>query len=476
MSVRAVDRGGRLLSERARETTLSLFARSERRKQGPPLHSQGQYTRKGWRCETLANQGGTAKLFFTPRPWLGEGFFVLNFIKAQPAGKEGMMVICIKDNDVTSAQITRARHAHTEASWTFDELPLQLGGSFGPVTLAYETWGTLNSAGDNAILLTHALTGNAHAHDIEHPDEPRAAWWNPLIGPGRPFDTERYFVICSNVLGGCYGSTGPSSLDPTTGRPYGLRFPLVTIRDMVNAQCRLIEHLGVRQLAMVAGGSVGGQQALEWAVTYPELVRKVVVVAATAALTAQAVAFSEVGRQAIMADPRWQQGEYAPGQGPEAGLAIARMLSMITYQSEEGMEMRFARQPARCQDTTAPSGHTAFGGAFDVESYLYHQGETLVKRFDANSYLYLSRAMDLYDVSAGHASPEAALRRIQSQALFIGIRSDFLFPAARVRQLAEQVKGVGGHASYVELDSPHGHDAFLKEWGQMAAALDFIKE
>lgn len=388
------------------------------------------------------------------------------------------MVICMKDNGVTSVQITPMHifTSHTAASWTFDTLPLQLGGSFGPVTLAYETWGTLNRAGDNAILLTHALTGNAHAHDVEQPDDPRAAWWNPLIGPGKPFDTNRYFVICSNVLGGCSGSTGPASLNPATGHPYGLRFPLVTIRDMVNAQRALIEHLGVRQLAMVAGGSVGGQQALEWAVTYPELVRKVVVVAATAALTAQAIAFNEVQRQAIMADPRWQRGDYEPGQGPDAGLAIARMLSMITYQSEEVMETRFARQPARFASEQAPSGYTAFGGPFDVENYLYHQGEALVKRFDANSYLYLSRAMDLYDVSAGYPSLEAALRRIQSQALFIGIRSDFLFPAARVRQLAEQVSQAGGRAAYVELDSPHGHDAFLKEWEQMVAALDCIKE
>jgi homoserine O-acetyltransferase len=380
----------------------------------------------------------------------------------------------MKDDVVTFTHITPLRTPHTAGDWTFDVLPLQLGGSFGPVTLAYETWGTLNSAGDNAILLTHALTGNAHAHDIERPDDPRAAWWNPLIGPGRPFDTERYFVICSNVLGGCYGSSGPASLDPSTGRTYGLSFPLVTIRDMVNAQRRLIEHLGVRRLEMVAGGSVGGQQALEWAVMYPELVRKVVVVAATAALTAQAVAFNEVGRQAIMADPHWRQGSYQPGQGPDAGLAIARMLAMITYQSEEGMEERFARRPAQRHDTCAPSGFATFGGAFDVESYLYHQGEALVRRFDANSYLYLSRAMDLYDVSAGHPSLEAALRRIQSRALFIGIRTDFLFPAARVRSLAEQVRQSGGHATYLELDSPAGHDAFLKEWGQMTRALQSI--
>jgi homoserine O-acetyltransferase len=357
-------------------------------------------------------------------------------------------------------------------TYTFESLPLQRGGQLGPVTLAYETWGTLNAQGNNAILITHALTGNSHAHDIRHSDDPKKAWWNPLIGPGRPFDTSRYFVICSNVLGGCAGSTGPSSLDPNSGIPYGMRFPVITIRDMVRAQRFLVEHLGVRQLAMVAGGSIGGQQALEWAISYPDLVQKAVVVAATAALTAQAIAFSEVGRQAIMADPLWQNGHYPPGQGPEAGLSIARMLAMITYQSEEGMEMRFARRLARTTALPAPGRSADLGERFDVENYLYYQGESLVRRFDANSYLYISRAMDMYDVSEGYPSLEAALRRLRSKALFIGIRSDFLFPAARVRWLADLARSLGGESTYVELDSPHGHDAFLKEWEQMTNALN----
>jgi len=359
-------------------------------------------------------------------------------------------------------------------TFTLDSLPLQHGGQLGPITLAYETWGTLNAAGDNAILITHALTGSSHAFDPKHPDDQKAAWWNPLIGAGRPFDTSRYFVICSNILGGCYGSTGPSSLNPRTGRPYGIDFPVVTIRDMINAQRKLIEHLGVSRLVMVAGGSIGGQQALEWAVAYPELVQKVAVVAATARLTAQAVAFSEVQRQAIMADPLWRGGNYPPGEGPAAGLAIARMLAMITYQSEESMEMRFARQPATHLKASSPSGMADLGTRFDVENYLYYQGNALVRRFDANSYLYISRAMDLYDVGDGYPSMEAALRRLRSKALFIGIRSDFLFPAAHVRWLAERVRTLGGDASYVELDSPHGHDAFLKEWKQMADALRTI--
>jgi homoserine O-acetyltransferase/O-succinyltransferase len=385
------------------------------------------------------------------------------------SGKEGAMAAHTEQTAAGSTQIASTNQVLT---YTFDSLPLQRAGQLGPITLAYETWGTLNVEGNNAILITHALTGSSHAHDIERPDDPKAAWWNLLIGPGRPFDTSRYFVICPNILGSCYGTTGPSSIDPATGRPYGMRFPVITIRDMVNAQRVLLEHLGVRQLAMVAGGSIGGQQALEWGVAYPGLVRKVIVVAATAALTAQAIAFSEVERQAIMADPRWKNGDYLPGQGPSAGLAIARMLAMITYQSEEGMEMRFARHPASNMSIPAPGRAANLGGRFDVESYLYYQGESLVRRFDANSYLYISRAMDLYNVSEGYPSLEAALRRLRSKSLFIGIRSDFLFPAARVRWLAEQVRALGGDSTYVELDSPHGHDAFLKEWQQMAEALN----
>jgi homoserine O-acetyltransferase len=393
-------------------------------------------------------------------------------ISGQARKKKGVAMVTQLEHHVVA--VTRPKTANQ--AFTFDSLPLQRGGHIAPVTVAYETWGKLNAAGDNAVLLTHALTGSSHAHDTENPGDPKAAWWNPLIGLGRFFDTSRYYVICSNILGGCYGTTGPSSADPNTGRPYGTRFPVITIRDMVEVQRKLIEHLGVRQLAMVAGGSIGGQQSLEWAVAYPELVRKAIVVAATAGLTAQAIAFSEVGRQAILADPLWQGGDYLPGEGPRAGLAIARMLAMITYQSEEAMELRFARRPARNKNVSAPSGFTDPGERFDVEGYLYYQGEALVRRFDANSYLYISRAMDLYNVSEGYPSLEAALSRLRSKALFIGIRSDFLFPAARVRWLADQVRAAGGEAIYVELDSPHGHDAFLKEWEQMTGALNLIKE
>lgn len=381
------------------------------------------------------------------------------------------MVARLEYSSAVGTQVTSTILQNQVHIYTFDQLPLQRGGQLGPITLAYETWGTLNAQGDNAILITHALTGSSHAYDPEYPDDPKMAWWNLLIGPGRVFDTSRYFIICSNVLGGCYGSTGPSSIDPRTGHSYGMRFPIITIRDMVHAQRRLIEHLEVRELAMVVGGSIGGQQALEWAVTYPELVRKVGVIAATAAQSAQAVAFSEVQRQAIMADPRWLCGDYIPGQGPATGLAIARMLAMITYQSEEAMELRFARNSVQRDECPSPTFSPDLGGRFDVENYLYYQGAQLARRFDANSYLYISRAMDLYDVSEGYSSLDAALRRIRSKALFVGVRSDILFPAVHIHTLADKVRATGGDAIYVELDSPHGHDAFLKEWHQMAEAL-----
>jgi homoserine O-acetyltransferase/O-succinyltransferase len=407
---------------------------------------------------------------FTPRPCRVRVFFV-------PILREGAanMVAQVERSvevrpSLNSKKIQNS--THRVSSYTFERMPLQTGAVFGPVTLAYETWGTLNAAGDNAILITHALTGNAHAHDPEHPDDAKVAWWNPLIGPGKAIDTSRYFVVCSNVLGGCSGSTGPSSLDPRTSTHYGLRFPIVTIRDMVRAQHNLVEHLGIHELAMVIGGSIGGQQALEWAVSYPEMVRKVAVIAATASVTAQAIAFNEVARQTIMLDPTWQCGDYLPSQGPTSGLAVARMLAMITYQSEEAMEERFGRNPARCTTIPSPTHNPDFATRFDVEGYLYYQGASLARRFDANSYLYISRAMDLYDVSAGYPSLEDALSRIRSKALFVGIRSDFLFPAAQVRHLAEQVRALGGDATYIELDSPHGHDAFLKEWDQMTEALN----
>jgi homoserine O-acetyltransferase len=337
-------------------------------------------------------------------------------------------------------------------------LDLELGGRLESVTVAYRTWGRLNDAGDNAIIVLHALTGDSAAGGI-------GGWWEPLIGPGRALDTDEAYVICANILGGCQGTTGPASPDPLTGRPYGMRFPLITIGDMVNAQRALVERLGVRKLVAI-GGSIGGFQALEWATRHPDLVSGVAPVAAAGALDPQGIAMNEIGRRAIMADPDWRGGGYAAeGVFPARGLAIARMVGMVTYHSKESMEQRFGRSLA-----TRPVLYPSFGPTFDVEGYLHYHGDSLVKRFDANSYLYLTRAMDLYDV--GRDGGETAwLRRIEAPVLLVGIRSDWLFPPGPIRDLGDRLRALGKDVTYHELDSPHGHDAFLKEWDQMTAAI-----
>ncbi len=353
-----------------------------------------------------------------------------------------------------------------------ERLSLSDSSLLAPVTLAYETWGTLTPTADNVVLICHALTGNAHACDLAAPDDPRAGWWNPLIGPGRVFDTQRYFIICSNILGGCYGSTGPTSPHPADGRPYGMRFPLVGIPDMVRAQRALLDRLGVQRLAAVAGGSIGGQQALEWAVAYPDFIDRVIVLAAGARLSAQGIALNEIGRRAILSDPRWQGGDYLPGQGPDSGLAVARMVAMLSYTSAADLEARFGRRPAS-RSISLPS----IGAAYDVESYLQYQAEKLVRRFDANTYLILSRAMDSYDMAEGRGSDEAALARVQASFLAVGTNSDWLFPPAQVRALAEKIQKAGGRARYAEIDSPLGHDAFLKAWDQLETILrPFMEE
>ena len=345
-------------------------------------------------------------------------------------------------------------------------LALESGAALAPVTIAYETWGHLAPARDNAVLLCHALTGDAHARDNTQPDDPRAGWWNPLVGPGRAFDTNRYFVICSNILGGCYGTTGPTSANPADGHLYRLRFPHITVGDMVNAQRALLTALGIERLAAVAGGSVGGLQALEWAIAYPDLVERAVIIGAAPRLPAQGLAIDAVARQAILSDPRWQHGEYAPGEGPDAGLGIARMLALLTYTSPAGLEARFGHQPA-----SRASTWPVFGARYDVETYLTHQADKLVARFDANSYLYLTSAMDAYDAAAGRGSEREAMARIQAESLVISMSSDWLYPPAIVRALAEEINAVGGRAEYREIISPEGHDAFLKDWDQMDAAL-----
>lgn len=337
-------------------------------------------------------------------------------------------------------------------------LDLELGGHLPSVTVAYRTWGRLNAAGDNGVIVLHALTGDSKAAG-------EGGWWAPLIGPGKAIDTNHSFVVCANLLGGCQGTTGPTSTDPLTGRPYAMRFPLVTIGDMVNAQRKLIEQLGVTRVIAI-GGSIGGFQALEWATRHADLVTASVPIAATPALGPQGIALNEAGRRAIMADPDWRGGEYV-GEGvfPADGLAIARMIAMVTFHSRESMELRFARKAA-----TRPSLYPAFGGTFDVEGYIHYHGAALVRRFDANSHLYLTRAMDLYDL--GRDGGEAKwIDKIAAPMLLVGIRSDWLFPPDAICELAARAVGLGKDARYAELDSPHGHDAFLKEWDQLSSVI-----
>ena len=340
------------------------------------------------------------------------------------------------------------------------DFPLAGGAVLPELTIAYETYGKLNANRTNAILICHALTGDQHVASA-HPRTGKPGWWTRLVGPGKPVDPEHWFVICANVLGGCMGSTGPSSIDPRDGRAYAMRFPVITIFDMVAAQARLLDHLGVERLAAVIGGSMGGMQALSWAVQYPQRVDKVVAIATAARHSAQNIAFHEVGRQAIMADPRWLGGDYtAP---PAAGLAVARMAAHITYLSEEGLTEKFGR---RLQNRSAVS--FGFDADFQVESYLRHQGLSFVERFDANSYLYITRAMDYFDLAEPYDGNLArAFAGVQSRFCVISFTSDWLYPTSESRRIVKALNAAGAPVSFVELESPFGHDAFLLDAPEM---------
>jgi homoserine O-acetyltransferase len=347
-----------------------------------------------------------------------------------------------------------------------DALELECGQRLGPVTLAYETYGELAPGRDNAVLVCHALSGDAHAAGWHAPDDPKPGWWDILIGPGKPFDTNRYFVICPNMLGGCKGTTGPSSVNPATGRPYGLAFPMVTIRDMVLAQRHLVDHLGIRRLLAVTGGSMGGFQVLEWTLRYPDRVAGAIPIATAARLGAQAIAFDEVGRQAIMADPNWRGGDYYGHDPPQAGLAIARMIGHITYLSDEQMHAKFGR---RLQDRAAFCYD--FRTEFQVESYLKYQGDAFVRRFDANSYLYITKAMDYFDLAADRGSLLEAFEGVRAELLVLSISSDWLFPTYQSKEIVRALKANGVHTAFLELESPYGHDAFLLPNPVMGAAI-----
>lgn len=344
---------------------------------------------------------------------------------------------------------------------------LEGGGSLASVEVAYETWGELSDDASNAVLICHALTGDAHVAGRSGPGQPTPGWWDVLVGPGRAVDTDRHFVVCTNVLGGCQGTTGPASTDPSTGTPYGARFPVVSIRDMVRVQALLANHLGVRHWRAVVGGSMGGMQALEWATMFPERVEALVIASTTAAASAQQIAWSHIGRMAIQADPRFRGGDYydaADGDGPHRGLAVARMCAQVTYRSDEVFTERFHRTLLdRLEFTLDP--------LFDIEGYLDYHGSKLARRFDANSYIRLNRAMDLHDVARGRGSTEAALARVTAPVLVAAVRSDGLYPPIQQHVLADGLRSVGGDVTWVDVDSPHGHDGFLIETTQLAGPV-----
>jgi len=335
-------------------------------------------------------------------------------------------------------------------------LPLDSGGSLSPVELAYETHGQLSPQGDNAILICHALTGNAHVAST--PGTP-PGWWEHMVGPGKAIDTTRFFVVCSNVIGGCAGSTGPSSLNPQLGVPYGIQFPVITIGDMVRAQHALLDVLGIPEWQAVIGGSMGGMQALEWACMYPDQVKAVIAIACTAKLSPQALAFDSVGRHAILSDPHWNNGfYYGLDVQPHDGLAIARMIGHITYLSDEAMRLKFGRNLQQRTDY----GYD-FNTEFQVESYLLYQGDKFVNRFDANSYLYLTKAVNYFDLEKKYGSLEGAFEASSARFLVVSIDSDWLYPPHQSKELTSTLMKLNKQVSYATLASPYGHDAFLMD-------------
>jgi len=354
--------------------------------------------------------------------------------------------------DKTSIGVVETRY-HTFADPP-DELRLESGETLGPVTLAYETYGCLDREKANAILVVHALSGDAHVAGV-HEGESNPGWWDNMIGPGKAFDTDKYFVICSNIIGGCKGSTGPSSISSKTGKPYALEFPFITIADMVNAQRCLIDYLGIEKLLTVVGGSMGGMQVLQWVASYPERVRSAIPIATALKHSPQQIAFDEVIRQSIMADPAWRQGNYYEYGQPEKGLAVARMIGHITFMSDQSMEEKFSRR--------LKNGNLSYKFApdFEVEEYLRYRGDNFVKRFDANSYLYITKAMDYFDLSGGKLIP--AGKDVRTRFLVISFKSDWLYPSYQSQEIVRVLKRRHIDATYCELPSTYGHDAFLVE-------------
>ena len=344
------------------------------------------------------------------------------------------------------------------------------------VSLAYETWGTLNENATNAILICHAWTGDSHVSGSAEDGHPTPGWWEGVVGPGKAIDTNKWFVVCSNVIGGCQGSTGPATAHPEDGQLYGPRFPVITVRDMVRAQVRLTDMLGIRTWHSVVGGSMGGMQVLEWAVTFPDRVKTIIPIATCAQATAQQIAWGAIGRRAIRLDPKWRNGEYydaAVGEGPWEGLAIARMLSQVTFRSDNVFTERFGRALV---DMDADYNGLGLWDRFEVEGYLDHHGDRLIRRFDTNSYLIIGKAMDLHDIARGRGTLDTAMSRITAPTLVLGISSDILYPTYQQKQIHSLLSEKGVDSTYVEIDSPHGHDAFLINFDQVGAPIKSFLE
>jgi homoserine O-acetyltransferase len=351
-----------------------------------------------------------------------------------------------------SIGIIKTQYAHFNT-----QLRLESGRRLGPLTIAYETYGTLNGARSNAILVTHAWTGDAHAAGRHHEDDRKLGWWDNMIGPGRVFDTTRYFVICSNVIGSCKGSTGPTSTNPASGNDYRLSFPVIMVRDMVRAQKLLIDHLGIEKLHTVVGGSMGAMQALEWGIHFPERVRSIVPIAGTGRTSPMAIALNALARQAIYNDPLWKKGNYHPDHPPAAGFALARAVGHISFLSDTSMQMKFERRFSRID------GIFDFFGKYEVERYLDYNGNSFVDRFDTNSFLYLAKALDLYDVAWRFDSLEEALGRLNCPSLWFSFSSDWLYTPAQTEEVIAELKRLQKPASYHLIHSDYGHDSFLVE-------------
>ena len=359
------------------------------------------------------------------------------------------------------------------------ERPIALDNSktLQDVTVAYETWGELNKDKSNAILLCHAWTGDSHAAGSAEEGTPTPGWWEGLVGPNCAIDTNKWFVVCTNSLGGCQGTTGPASNHPQDGKPYGSRFPVITVRDMVRAQVRVSDMLGIDVWHSVIGGSMGGMQVLEWAITFPHRLRTAIPIATCLQATAQQIAWGAIGRRAIRLDPKWQGGDYydaAIGEGPWQGLAIARMIAQVTFRSDNVFTDRFGRELA---DMDADYNGLGLWDKFEVENYLDHHGDKLIRRFDANSYLIIGKAMDLHDVARGRGELRSAVARISAPVLSVGISSDILYPTYQQKQIRDMINEVGGSCEYVEIESPHGHDAFLINLDQVGKPVaEFLEK